>query len=497
MQVFSKFKQLFNDIKLIIIGALLMSCIAVYGVGTCIVSATADDVAYDETTVKNALDELYDLASDYCPPEQTCYKSINNRMKENSILDDRASTYVTSPTGINFSQVSSDTNGKGLYERATTKDDPNPIFYYRGDVNNNNIIFGHYCWKILHTTDTGGIKIIYNGNMDENGLCTVSQGNNTIIGNTHFNNSVSIPSHIGYMYNKEYMSRGRQMTGDNTQYKYGKGVSYSNGSYNLTDVITGTGNWSSDRNSLNNHHYTCFTTGTTCTNVQYIIKTDADTSYYMILEDGQEIEDLLNDMFNDSDVNMNSSLPKEMIDNWYIANLSSYTSYIEDTVYCNDRSISDLGGWNPNGGDTSKSLYYSPRQRTFIDYSPSLECTRNLDSFTVSSSKGNGALTYPVGLITSDEVMLAGGKGDTPNTSYFLNTDRAYWTMSPRNTNTVVSGLFGVKEDGQLYYNNINEASDGNGDSLGVRPVISLSPTVKIANEGDGTATNPYMVITN
>lgn len=44
-----------------------------------------------------------------------------------------------------------------------TESNTNPIYYYRGAVDNNNVIFGGYCWQIVRTTDTGGIKMIYNG----------------------------------------------------------------------------------------------------------------------------------------------------------------------------------------------------------------------------------------------------------------------------------------------------------------------------------------------
>ena len=59
-------------------------------------------------------------------------------------------------TGIDFGEISSDTNGKGLYKLGNTD-----ILYYRGEVNNNNVVFGDFCWQIVRTTDTGGIKMIY------------------------------------------------------------------------------------------------------------------------------------------------------------------------------------------------------------------------------------------------------------------------------------------------------------------------------------------------
>lgn len=76
-------------------------------------------------------------------------------------LDDRPSPFVE--TKISTSYVSSDTNGKGLYLVSSTKNDENPIFYFRGDIDNNNVLFADKCWKMVRTTQNGGIKLLYNG----------------------------------------------------------------------------------------------------------------------------------------------------------------------------------------------------------------------------------------------------------------------------------------------------------------------------------------------
>ena len=89
--------------------------------------------------------------------------SLEEIMKKDAVMDNVASDNVTSSSGINFGQVSSDTNGKGVYMRAGTETDPYPIVYYRGAVEDNNVIFNNKCWKAVRTTDTGGVKLIYNG----------------------------------------------------------------------------------------------------------------------------------------------------------------------------------------------------------------------------------------------------------------------------------------------------------------------------------------------
>ena len=129
------------------------------------------------TDVQSALDELYNLnnVSGSCPNGYVQYSLGNSSafrcilptaidsILDNAVIDNIASTYVTSSTGINFNAVSSSTNGQGLYIRAGTENDMYPIYYFRGAVDNNHVLFANFCWRILRTTDTGGVKLIYDG----------------------------------------------------------------------------------------------------------------------------------------------------------------------------------------------------------------------------------------------------------------------------------------------------------------------------------------------
>ena len=227
----------------------------------------------------------------------------------------------------------------------------------------------------------------------------------------------------------------------------------------------------------------------------YIYYSSKERGYYITLINGKKVNDALADMFNASDVNTNSSNMKTKLESWYSSNLSSYTSYIEDAVYCNNRNISDLGGWDPNGGSTTKELIFGPGDRINGSNKPSLQCSRKMDRFTVSSKLGNGTLTYPVGLITSDEVMLAGGIANIRNDKYYLFNNENYFTISPLAFQMIISTkapnayIFYVGGDGAL--------SDSLtwGQSNGIRPVISLKST-DIVESGDGTSTNPYVIAT-
>ena len=499
MKIFSKFKQFSREIKLIIITALIVSCVGVYAAGECIISATADDVTYSNTTVQAAIDELYSMSESYCPPGYECTRTLNTIMENKSEFDNEPSAYVTGTNGINFNAISSDTNGKGVYEISNTHNNPHPIYYYRGDVNNNNVKFGGFCWKLVRTTDTGGVKMIYSGEPDQDGYCNNTTGASTRIGTSAFNSSQNSLSDVGYMYGTRYPSSFKSSSNLSTSYKYGEDVTYSGGTYTLTNTMTTTGTWSTDYNTLSNNHYTCFTTGTTCSSVYYIFQTDSTRAYYITLTNGKKVEDAINDMF----VNTTNSAAKTTIDNWYNSNLTSYTSYIEDTIYCNDRSISSLGGWNPNGGNTTSNyqLYFGSYTRSRTNHTPSLACSRTLDRFTVSSSIGNGALTYPVGLLTSDEIMYAGGKYSSTNNSYYLYTNNANWTISSSYYGEDLGGPASIAQE--IFFDFVTHPTSSNGfgsegvsSDFSIRPVISLKPDL-LVESGNGTPTNPYVVKTN
>lgn len=66
-----------------------------------------------------------------------------------AVMDNTKSEFVSASTGINFAYKASDTNGKGVYTHAATKNNAFPIHYYRGEVDNNNIIFANFCWKMV------------------------------------------------------------------------------------------------------------------------------------------------------------------------------------------------------------------------------------------------------------------------------------------------------------------------------------------------------------
>jgi len=190
-------------------------------------------------------------------------------------------------------------------------------------------------------------------------------------------------------------------------------------------------------------------------------------------------------------INETSSNAKIELENWYSTNIESkgYGGYISDTLFCNDRMTrGEAGGLADatNVGFESWSTDYAANYRIHTNKMPALLCGNKNDRFTVGDTIiGNGALTYPVGLITVDEASLAGGT-TAINKHYYLYNGLNNWSFSPRNfiSGTAVPWL--VYNDGRLgnpFINGVN----------GLRPTLNLKSNVKVT--GGGSESNPYVVV--
>ena len=182
----------------------------------------------------------------------------------------------------------------------------------------------------------------------------------------------------------------------------------------------------------------------------------------------------------------NSSNAKVVLDNWYNVNLSKYENYLNGNIgFCGDRTIYTGTGI---GSGYNNFTYYSAYNRLYSNSSPSLQCDSRDIYTTKESSTGNKALTYPVGLITADEVVLAGlpwnSRGYT--TTNYLYTGQAYWTMTPYYYYSSNAMMFDVNVQSALYNADTNT-------TLGIRPVINLRADVQIT--GSGTTSDPFKVV--
>ncbi len=315
-----------------------------------------------------------------------------------NIYDEIVKQSKGSDSLINYNSISSSSNGQGVYSTTNT-DSGSPVYFYRGNISNNNVIFADYCWQIIRTTETGGVKLLYNG-VPVGGQCNKPSGMG--IDNINFNALSNDNAYAGYMY--------------------------------------GTPN-----STLENTH-----------------------------------------------ANVHDSILKQKIDLWYEKNIrnTAAADYLEDTVWCNDRSISSGSGT----AKTETAYSFSSRVSSFT---PTLKCARNEDKLTVSS----GYLKYPIATLTADEVLYAGAGGPmnddgttTNNTTMFLNNSGTFWTMTPKEYTAQYGYVRGVSYFGtgnlSTIWNNVAVRT------MGVRPAISLKSGTE-AISGDGSFSSPYFINTD
>ncbi len=194
-------------------------------------------------------------------------------------------------------------------------------------------------------------------------------------------------------------------------------------------------------------------------------------------------------------LNTNDSTIKTYIDNWYKNNLTAYTKYLsKDAVYCNDRELESGSTYS-----TSSSFNYAPRGRLDTNKTPTYNCTNNKDAFSGSNSEAK--LTYPIGLMTADELAYAGGKYQTsltrPYAWYYLNSANGsitgstlWWSLSPYywgGSYSYVWFAYGSSFPGDLGYYSADY-------TVGARPAISLKSCIKYST-GNGAPETPYEIV--
>ena len=178
--------------------------------------------------------------------------------------------------------------------------------------------------------------------------------------------------------------------------------------------------------------------------------------------------------------NTTNSTIKTTLDSWYDTNIvnTGNEKYIADAIYCNDRSVS-----SGTGIGTTETYYAAETRRN--NEQPTLKCANDNDKFTKSTTIGNGKLTKMIGLITSDEVMYAGGTVSSSNNEYYLYSGKYYWTMTPYSYAFGLTFVGFVYIDGGLSDNNVTNPN-------AVRPVVSLKSDA--ISGGSGTAASPFLV---
>lgn len=367
---------------------------------------------------------------------------IEEKTLASKILKDNT---AKSDSGIDFSQGSSDTKGKGLYYTSTNTEGNQITYYFRGAVENNNVRFGGIEWKIVRINEDSSVRLITKDN---------------VITSTTFNTNSTDNAYVGYMYG-----------GPQSSILYGDVD--SNEKVDAGDILL----------------LKRFISGSSTPTNEQFVRGDVNLDGVLTEEDTELIKSAIADLSSSplsaTDIlryeathrNIFESTIKTKIDEWYQTNLASYSSYVTDSGFCNDRSLFSGLGYATN------STYYRGNNSSF----PMFKCPdESRDLFTTStSSKGNKALTYPVGLITADELVFA-GTTISGGTTYLSNDT---WTMTP--DRQAANAEIYVGGSRYLYLRIPASAS-----AFGASPVINIKGTVEVSS-GNGTASNPYIIKTS
>ena len=417
-------------------------------------------------------------------------------------------------------------------------------YYFRGEVNNNWVSFGGFYWRILRINGDGSIRLIYSGTKDKH------LEYETGIGYGRFNTNYFSSTYLGYMYNDddlEYVSYPNtsptKLSGYNsftainaeTKYYFSKNAPTCDSTTKTCTITCNVGTdcvykaWpelyenydktdSSSTVSIwkytSDYKYTCFDYGTFSNNQvtcqiaseikgvpAYSKTTNGVTSYIPYTNRAVvQYHGLFSKSYESATSNTTDSKMKTTLDNWYKINIydKGLESYIVNQTFCNDRSINQKS-WSIGDGYTlNKTTLYDPYYRMITSHEPTLICKNNNDKFTLKTNAlsniketngyGNNALNYPVGLMTADEVVLAGGRYDVMNSKYYLYNGHYNWTSSPSyfSANEARSNVWSLTPSGALY--NAYPPS-----WQGARPVINLASGTLMTG-GSGTENDPYII---
>ena len=358
-------------------------------------------------------------------------------------------------------------------------------YYYRGSVTNNYVKFADKYWRIIRINGDGSVRVIYDGTeVHTNGESSTDRQ----IGTSVFNNPGNDNMHVGYMYGEkdgpvEDTSEFATTSWNNTSsYYIAKEYIFneSSESFTLKDPIAVLGSaMTADYVGYYTFTSTSSTKSSSCVyKIFGVTAGDSSASVkYSYVRYGTSSKEV-------AQTNTNSSNVKTYLDNGYKTNFlgTENEKYLVDNIFCNDRSFaSDNKG---TGANVSTTWY---RWGNYFAYqNTTLNCYQQNDAFTVNDTVyGNGNLTYSIGLITTDEAVLAGSLYE--NSNYYLYSGFDYWTSSALGYNGAAYENI-VGSDGRTL--DVGSHKWVSVTSVGVRPVLNLSP--EVLQNGDGSMNDPY-----
>ncbi len=158
------------------------------------------------------------------------------------------------------------------------------------------------------------------------------------------------------------------------------------------------------------------------------------------------------------------------LNNWYKANIADrgFDRYVVNQSYCNDSTNNVL----------NYHTYFGTYNRLVNSKAPTLDCPAPTVDF-------GGVYTNKVGILSADEVAVAGGVHNINNYNYYLYNGENFYTSSGAEYYNYVAYLLVVNNNGAL---TISPTNSG----IGIRPVINLDSSTTVS--GAGTLDNPYIV---
>ena len=413
------------------------------------------------------------------------YKITNVTTTTNSTTGMK--TYTMTVTSYGKAVSSYDTTGVGMY---AATDDQGDTYYYRGSVSGNYVKMADKYWRIVRVNGDGTLRMIYDGTTGhENG----ETSRNRQIGTSTFNSYINDNTYVGYMYadpnnftitDSETGTYGQSSLSPTALYYFSDSYTFDKAtrSFKLSGNIF-SGTIGTDKVG----YYTFFSTNKDATSQRLLYTTKYNSSTIMTVKGyGYGTNSL-----EEAQTNATDSSMKTYLDKWYNNNLTSYDSIIsKDAVFCNNRTIypKKSGTYQNEGYGNHPTIEGYQRLWDWVDKKtgPELSCPAN-DSFSVTSTNGNGKLSKSIGLLTADEVNMAGGITGSSNMLYYLYIGTYWWTMSP----SFFYGWFDADEFGVSAAGDLVVGGVWNG--RGVRPVINID-TTKAIFTGIGTKEDPYVL---
>ena len=351
---------------------------------------------------------LYDLVASQVK------KDANNKPRTQTPVELQAA--ITTPTSTNPAEDTSN-SGVYLYDATTygvASDASNDydIYYFRGILdtenglgtygsdgqadaypnyvvlssasNKSDITTTDTCWRIVRTTGSGGVKMIYNGSYRDKSCANKS--NNTMAGASVFNTKNNNSAYIGYTYNGNII-------GVNT----------------ISDVSVIFGN----------------NTDVALNNLRSTLKQYIEDSWY------------LSNMMDAGYTNLLEP------DAGYCNDRSTYDDYgniISEVVPEPPNILISFGSRQRNFKNSGKPTLACPRG--------SVDIYRYENYSNKENSGLENKLKYPVAILTADESVFSGsGRGSSTlsacSTNAYLNSGVTFWLLSPYAAyqNSVASGF--------------------------------------------------------